>query len=166
MITFRQFAEHLERSAGQVDVVIHDIVIVVTNRAEIRARELIGEYQEPLGVLPGWAPLSGATLDGFHHSGAGWIVGKVDLGFAPPDNPLERTGETRDSIQGEAIGNTGVIGSPEKKMLWQELGTPNAEYPIPPRPVLARAVMEEIETIKALGGQAAMELLVPEGSRR
>lgn len=167
MITFREYAEHLQRSAGLVNEVISGVVVVAVGRAERRARGYIGTYQhEDLGPdAPAWEPLSGATLYGFHHPRAGWIAGKEDLGYSPPDRPLERTGELRESISGVAIGHTGIVGSPSKKMLWQEMGTPGADYPIPPRPVLARAVIETIPDIEVLCGEAAMAMLTPRGAR-
>ncbi|HTI81731.1 MAG TPA: hypothetical protein VL614_14885 [Acetobacteraceae bacterium] len=157
MMTFRQFAEHMERAADAVPEAIAGVVVEVTALAVVRAKDMIGTYQ------PGWDPLHEATLMGFWHKRGPYIPGKNELGFAPPDNPLLRDGGMRDSIEGEAIDNTGVIGSPEKKMLWQEMGTPNADYPIEPRPVLAKAVMDSIPDIERLCGEAMVRLLTPEG---
>lgn len=157
MMSFRQFAEHMERAAEMVPEAIAGVVVEVTALAEARAKEMIGTYQ------PGWEPLSEATLEGFHHEYGFFIPGKIELGYAPPDNPLLRTGGMRDSITSEADGNTGIIGSDDKVMLWQEMGTPDAIYPIPPRPVLAKAMMDSVPDIERLSGEAMVRLLTPEG---
>lgn len=111
--------------------------------AEVKAS--IGHYQE------GWAPLSQATLEGFFHPLAGWIKGKVEIGYAPPDNPLLRTGALREDYHHTVHGHEAVVGSNSDIAVWQELGTPNAMYPIPARPVLAgaakRKAKEAVETM-------------------
>ena len=166
MITLRELATHLQASRDRVPEVIAGVVVRVTETATQRAKSYFGEYQSAAGVIPAWEPLAAGTLYGFRHWRGQWIDGKIDLGYAPPDNPLLRTGETRDSISGTPSGNTGIIGSPEKKMLWQEMGTPHADYPIPARPVLARAIVESIPDMQRECGMAAISLLVPEGVAR
>jgi hypothetical protein len=47
-------------------------------------------------------------------------------------------------------------------MLYQEMGTPNARYPIPPRPVLALALMNSVPDIIEGCGEVAVKILVPE----
>ena len=115
---------------------------------EVEAKAEIGHYQGEAGPFAEWAPLSAATLDGFHHPLAGYIQGKVELGYAPPDNPLEREGHLRDSIShGLENDHMAVVGSPDEVALWQEMGTPNAMYPIPPRSFLGGAAYREAPKI-------------------
>lgn len=113
----------MERLPIQTNLVLEELGVV----AERKAKEMIGEYQ------PGWAPLAEATVED-----------KVQKGYAPPDNPLLREGDMRESI-GHAVlfgAEFGmamlVVGSPSPVALWQELGTSR----IPPRPFLGRAIIE------------------------
>lgn len=106
---------------------------------EKTAKDEIGIYQEAVGPFNDWVPLSGATLDGFYAEGIGYVPGKEELGYAPPDNPLLRTGELRDSYEHTVSGYEASIGSHSLIALWQEMGTPDARFPIPPRSILGGA---------------------------
>ena len=107
------------------------------------AKGFIGHYQA------GWAPLKPST-----------IADKTKKGFAPPDNPLLRTGDMRGSIDGKAeatsYGAEGAVGSESKIALYQEMGTSRG---IPPRPFLATAMMHSQEKAAVLFGQFALKLL-------
>lgn len=155
MISCGEYAAFLMASAGRLNAVMTEVTELVIVSAVDRARESIGKYQ------PGWERLSGATLEGFHHVNGKWIPGKIELGYSPPDNPLLRRGDLRDSIEGEVDGPMGVVGSTSKVALYQEMGTPGAEYPIPPRPFLAKALLDTLPEAKALLEEAAVALLVP-----
>ncbi len=120
------------------------------------AKHEIGNYQGAAGPFEAWAPLSDATLEGFHHPLAGYIPGKVELGYAPPDNPLLREGHLREDINCLVEGRTGAVGSNDDVAVWQELGTPNAMYPIPPRSFLGgAAVRKEHTVVTAIGSNVA-----------
>lgn len=107
---------------------------------EHEAKAEIGHYQSAVGPLPAWAPLSSATLDGFEHPQAGWIEGKLDQGYG--EDPLLREGHLRESISsGLENDHTAVVGSNDENAVWQELGTPDAMYPTPPRSFLERAAI-------------------------
>ncbi|TAL01842.1 MAG: hypothetical protein EPO08_09130 [Rhodospirillaceae bacterium] len=100
--------------------------------AEI-ARDKIGEYQGAIGSFPAWAPLATSTVEE-----------KTRLGYAPPDNPLLRTGELRDSI-GTSVERAvptasvvAIVGSTSPIARYQEIGT---TY-IPPRPFIGPAMLE------------------------
>lgn len=157
MITCGEYAEFLRVSAARVPEILGEVTSAVVISAAERARGYIGNDQD------GWDPLSGATLMGFRHWRGMWIPGKIEEGYSPPENPLLRTGNLRDSIEAEVVEPTlGIIGSAEKTALWQELGTEGADYPIPPRPFLAKGMLETMPEAEALLEAAAVALLVPE----
>ena len=156
MITLGEAAEWYRRAADSVEVELGELVVTITATAVERAKGYIGREQDD------WAPLSDATIEGFRHAYGFWIPGKRELGYSPPDyEPLLRTGQMRDSIEGATDGLTGIVGSADKVMLFQELGTPGARYPIPPRPVLALAMMNSVPDIVEGCGEVAVKVLVP-----
>jgi len=127
MITLGEAAAWYRQAADTIEDELGEVVVTVTALAVERAKGYIGHEQDE------WAPLSGATIEGFRHEYGFWIPGKRELGYSPPDyEPLLRSGQMRESIEGVADGLTGIIGSADKVMLYQEMGTPNARYPIPP----------------------------------
>jgi hypothetical protein len=157
MITLGEAAAWYRQAADTVEAELGALVVTVTATAVERAKGYIGHEQDE------WAPLSGATIEGFRHAYGFWIPGKRELGYSPPDyEPLLRSGQMRDSIEGVADGLTGIIGSADKVMLYQEMGTANALYPIPPRPVLALALMNSVPDIVDGCGEVAVKILVPE----
>lgn len=136
MLDCAQVAAHFRRAAATLPEELAGVVATVITAARIEAKSYIGHQQES------WPRLSDATILGFFHERGFWIPGKADLGFAPPDyEPLLRTGQMRDSISTAQDGLVGIVGSDDKVMLFQEMGTPGARYPIPPRPTLALALM-------------------------
>jgi hypothetical protein len=104
---------------------------------EAEAKASVGHYQA------GWPQLSEATLEGFYHPLAGPIPGKIEIGYAPPDNPLLRTGALREDYEHSVAAGEAVVGSNSDIAVWQEMGTPDALYPIPARPVLAGAAQRK-----------------------
>jgi hypothetical protein len=68
----------------------------------------------------------------------------VQLGYAPPDNPLLREGDLRNSIQFSLTGawtaDKLTLGSVDEVMLFHEHGT----RLMPPRPVIAPSLAETI----------------------
>lgn len=96
------------------------------------AQATIGTYQGGAGPFPAWPELSEATLyGGFTIAGVPY-QGKVELGYAPPDNPLLRTGQMRGSIEASTSQDAVVVGSHDPVAYDQEHGTPT----IPPRPFI------------------------------
>lgn len=157
MFTFAEVAAHYRGSALRCETELSGVVETIVQRAAVLARGYIGHQQDD------WAPLSGATIDGFRHPLAGWVVGKEDRGFEGPDfDPLlGDTRELRDSISAEAAGLVGIVGSAIKRGLYQEMGTADAMYPIPPRPFLSKALMVAEVAVEELAGDVAVSLLVP-----
>lgn len=161
MFTCGEVAEFYRLSALRCEAELSGVVATVVDAAAVLARGYIGHQQSDLFM--GWQPLSSATVFGFRHPAAGWIPGKADLGYgSPPDyDPLLREGDLRDSIGSETAGLEGMVGSTSKIGLYQEIGTPGAEYPVPPRPFLAKGLMEATYEAEALAGEVAIGLLVP-----
>jgi hypothetical protein len=156
--TLEEMAEHFQGAAVRCEEELSGVVASVVETAAVRARSYIGHTQAD------WAPLSGATVFGFRHPRAGWIPGKLELGFGGSESPLERGGELRESIGAEADGLIGEVGSTSKIGLYQEIGTPNAEYPIPsspPRSFLAKALIEATAELEILFEPVIISLLVP-----
>jgi len=90
-----------------------------------RAKKLIGTYD----AKPRWPELAESTQ-----------ADRAQKGF-PPNEPLLRTGELRDSIGFEIIkpGREAIVGSTSDIAVYQELGTST----IPPRSFLVSAAVSE-----------------------
>jgi hypothetical protein len=135
--SFAKFAMHLGRlvavEIAAEQAALHKVGALV----EAAAKKKIGNYQ------PGWAKLAATTLEGW-----GPFPGKIDLGYAPPDNPLLRTGGLKGSYEHSVGVNEVAIGSNDDKAVWHELGTSK----MPARPVLFPAAHEKIPEILAIVG--------------
>jgi hypothetical protein len=136
---FAAFAAHIRRVAAAVPHEEEKALERIGVRVAARARAKYGEYQdafEPPGgadAFPEWAALADST-----------VAEKERLGYGPPDNPVLRTGETRDSVT-HTVGGTHnaervTVGSPSIVAKAQEFGT---EF-IPPRPAIGAAMAEEM----------------------
>jgi len=114
--------------------------------AAVEARSFIGNEQ------PGWAALAESTLSDKERQGY------------PTPHPLERTGELKDSISGEAEtflgGVHGVVGSTSDLAVLHEVGTSR----MPPRPFLGPALMLTEPKIAVALAELAARVLTP-GSR-
>ncbi len=99
------------------------------------AKAQLGHYQPAVGPLPAWADLAEFTK-----------AARARAGHAP-DEPLLVTGHLRDSIHYRTEIGKAVIGSDSDIAVYQELGTPNAEHPIPPRPFLGGAAFRHSANI-------------------
>lgn len=141
-MTLGQFANHILRSAAAMPRLEQRALRISGARLSRISRGYIGEYQDFGGPFPAWKPLSVNTLlggvspTGFHYPG------KVELGFAPPDNPLLRTGALRDSISFTVQRRAAIIGSASPVAHYQEFGTRSTaqHISIPPRPFIGPAV--------------------------
>ena len=148
MLSCKQMAEKLEwaavRARNELDIPTEALMKGVSEEA----KGFIGTYQD------GWAPLAESTLNGWNGH-----PGKIELGYAPPDNPLLREGTMRESIEGAAeksmFGASGVVASKSLVALWQELGT----VKIPPRPFLALAMSRSYVAADLIFGTFALKLL-------
>jgi hypothetical protein len=77
---------------------------------------------------------------------------KEALGYSPPDNPLLRTGETKESIDCLVQGLEAEIGSNNQKMVWDEFGTSK----MPMRPVLGPAAFRNRNFITKTIGESVV----------
>jgi phage gpG-like protein len=148
---FEDFIAHLRKLPPKIlEAQAHGL----KKAAEIvqhEAQEIIGETDVgALGPFAAWAPLSSATMEGFIHPLAGYIPGKIELGYTgqkSEQDALLRTGALRDSINFISDAHEAIVGSPMPEALWQEMGTPNARYPIPPRSFLGRSAFNNRDKI-------------------
>ena len=125
------FAAHLLALHARDKIVEHEALETACVQIEKRAKEKFGEYQAQAGQFAAWAPLAESTVDD-----------RVSQGYSP-DDPLLRSGETRDSIEHKVVGNEGHVGSDSDILLWLELGTEK----MPARSTLGGAAFELGPTI-------------------
>lgn len=147
---FGAFAVHLARLAAIGHEVAHHATEKAAEEIEVTAKAEIGKYQEAMGPFPAWAPLAESTERE-----------KRRLGY-PPDSPLLRTGEMRDSIQHQTSGLEAAIGSTDKKMVYHELGTSK----MPPRPVLGLAAYESKKRVQVLMSEIVFSWLAGRGWKK
>jgi phage gpG-like protein len=128
---------------AQLKMIEHDMndlgPAIVARACEMvcaEAKRVIGTYDY------GWPQLSPATL--------------AHKFF---NTPLLETGEMRASIEWNAEGNQGYVGSNSDKAVWQELGTSK----IPPRPFLAGAAMAMEDKIHKMAARAVVAVLMGKG---
>jgi hypothetical protein len=159
MISFKEFAEHLERAIEQSRPQIEIGLAKVGEHTRTMAAEYFGHE------MPMWEPLSQATLKGFRHPYGFWIKGKQELGYTghiSATDPLLRTGATERSLGVKVEGLTMAVGSPSKIMLWQEMGTHNPiTGDIPPRPVLGPAALASLPYAAEVFGELGVKLFTP-----
>lgn len=154
MISIGQLRKHIADAAARVDADLAAATLAHAQFAAETARGYIGHLQGAVvtpppvpSYVPAWEPLAAATVDD-----------KAAMGFTPPDyEPLLRTGEMHESISGTAVGLTGVVGSTDEKAVYHELGTAT----MPPRPFLARAVVETTPLLAMTLGMIGLDLLTP-----
>jgi hypothetical protein len=159
MISLKEFAEHLERAIATCEPMLEIGLAELGEHTKTVAAEEFGHE------MPMWEPLSQATLHGFRHPYGFWIKGKEELGYTghiSATDPLVRTGATERSLDVAVVGLTMAVGSPSKIMLWQEMGTHNSVTGnIPPRPVLAPAMIGAFPFAEEVFGEIAVALLTP-----
>ncbi len=143
-IPLEQWADVLRAQITRLPTATNVVLEGLGEAMERNAKGMIGEYQ------PDWAPLAESTVEE-----------KKALGYAPPDNPLLRDGDMRESIGHGIVGDMHagaavvVVGSPSEVALFQEMGTQD----IPPRPFLARAVIEARPLVEKELGEMMVEVL-------
>jgi len=117
----------------------------VGREIEELAVKKFGEYQPKVGPFPAWPSLAPSTKED-----------RVSKGFSE-DEPLYRTGRTRDSIKYHVDGDNVVVGSSEVTMVYHEMGTTSE----PPRPVLGPAMYQSKHRINEILGRATVLAIVP-----
>lgn len=144
--SFMKAAEHCAELALAQHEADHRALDRATKFLQKKVQEKFGEYQEQAGQFVAWAELTDATqADRERH------------GYAP-DEPLERTGATRESIDRAVHEKEGYVGSDSDILVYQELGTKF----MPPRSTLGGAAVENAEKIAKICGQAVVMSLVGE----
>jgi phage gpG-like protein len=126
-------------------------------KVEKTAVSEFGTYQKAVGPFQAWEPLSEETLEGW-----GGHPGKIELGYAPPDNPLVREGDLRDAVTHDVHDFEAVIGVKEGAegdiMVYHELGTSK----MPARPVLGPAAFRNKAAIQRILGDATVAGVIGE----
>ncbi|HTU54968.1 MAG TPA: hypothetical protein VMF62_13455 [Acetobacteraceae bacterium] len=127
------------RAATAVEEALERAAVIV----EKEAKREIGHYQQAAGRFPAWPKLKPAT-----------IAEKMREGYAPPDNPLKRSGWMRASIEhqvhAEALSGEAQIGSNDPVAEYQEEGTERMDA----RSFLGRAAVRKEEEVVGLLGEA------------
>ncbi|HUB90949.1 MAG TPA: hypothetical protein VMA74_14585 [Dyella sp.] len=141
---FGEFAAFLLSMEPVAKVAVHRGLEKGLKRIETTAKESIGTYQDAIGQFPAWDELADSTKKD-----------RVRQGYSEND-PLLRSGETRDSIQSEIHDMEGVVASESDILYWQEVGTED----IPPRPVMGpAALVNEEHVVRDLGEAYAIAWL-------
>jgi hypothetical protein len=136
--TLTSMAAHLAGLAAHIRHLEEELLTEACEIIAEEARRVVGTYDY------NWPQLAQSTQDQ-----------RTRLGF-PPNEPLLRTGELRDSIQWQVGGPGdvrvhGYVGSDNPKAMWNFLGTPA----IPARdPILGAAMAMQQRIEHALGQRA------------
>lgn len=142
MMSCAEFAQILNAAAETVKFELVEPTDVLMTEVANEAKRVIGTYEY------GWPQLAESTQED-----------RVKRGFTP-NNPLERTGELRDSIGHRAAiapdGADGLVFSGEKKALWAEMGTVTQ----PARSFLMRSLIRAAGRIDAIYGAFAVKLFM------
>jgi hypothetical protein len=137
MMTSEQFEAALAAQIKTINPRLEIGLDKVGELASTMAVHYLGTYQE------GWAPLKPATI----------------ASKSTGDSPLLETGHMRDTISHSVNPFSPVmevvVGSTDKKAVWQEMGTSR----IPPRPFLSLAMMHSLPFAAETFGEIAVKLL-------
>lgn len=161
IFTLGGFAAHLAKMVVEVEIEKHHALERAARIVEREAKDEIGHYQGAAGPFAKWEPLAQATLyggvtpEGYHYQG------KIALGYAPPDNPLLREGDMRDSIEHTVIGDTAYVGSNSQVAVEQELGT----HTIPARSFLGGAAVRKKNEVGRQIGRDVLMVLSGQGNK-
>lgn len=140
VLTLESFVTELLFAEAKTVLAIHEGIEGAAIVIEKAAKAQIGHYLDhDVGPFSEWEDLKDSTVED-----------KERQGYAPPDNPLLREGDLRDSITHETHGLEAIIGSKSKIAAYQEFGTEH----IPPRPFIGPAAVESEHKIEELIGAA------------
>lgn len=143
--TLAGFGDFLMRLPIAVTIEQHRALEEAAVVVETEAKAEIGTYQGDAGPFPAWQPLAPSTVEE-----------KTKLGYAPPDNPLLREGDMRDSIEHTVVSpHEAQVGSNSDIAVYQELGT----VTIPARSFLGGAAHRKgPEVAEIIGGRVVKAL--------
>ncbi|HQT62543.1 hypothetical protein [Acidiphilium sp.] len=150
MLSILEAVGEFERLALGFAAAQHEALDDAAKIVQGRAKQIIGHYQTETGPFDQWSPLAAST-----------VQEKERLGYAPPDNPLKRTGEMQASIERSADAERAYVGSDEDKALWQEMGTHGpgvgpSGYHVPPRSFLGAAAFQLEDKVAEIVTEAAV----------
>lgn len=143
-----EFVNHIPKIAAAEELAIRRGLSKCIEVVAREARSEFGTYQDQTGPFIAWPELADSTK-----------ADRERKGYSE-DEPLLRTGETRDSI-GTAISTGGLeaqAGSNSDVLLYQELGTVH----MPPRSTLGIAMAKKLPEIKKILGASLVAGLVGE----
>lgn len=142
-MNFAELAEVIQAQVLAIPAAVRGGVAAGAELIAQDARDRIGEYQDAVGDLPAWAPLSDATQ-----------ADRVAKGFTA-DDPLLRSGKLRESIEVREVDEGAEIGVFDPAMTTiaaaMELGYWNArtQTVVPPRSYLRGAATVKGEAAAA-----------------
>jgi hypothetical protein len=147
------FAAHLGKLIIATEVENYHLLDRAARMVQEEAKAEIGTKQDAAGPFAAWAPLADTTVNGFNGH-----PGKRQLGFTPPDyDPLERSGEMRDSIERTVIpaSHEAHVGSDSDVAVVQELGTEK----MPARSFLGGAAVRKRDEVGHMIGWTTVQIL-------
>jgi len=145
----------IERAAVEMEIMEHEVLEHAAKLIQKGAKAQIGHYlTEDDGKFGPWLPLAESTAED-----------KEKQGYAPPDNPLLRTGDMRDSIEYTVGGSEAAVGSNSDIALYQEMGTHGpgvgpSGFHVPPRSFLGSTAFREKDNIGKMIGYSMVTALI------
>jgi phage gpG-like protein len=133
VFTVLGFVKHLAVLEADMRATEHAIIMKACIMVSNAAKEALGSYEF------GWPALKPET-----------IARKVR-----GDSPLLETAELKNSIQWNASGNVGHVGTDLDKGVWMEFGTSR----IPPRSFLAAAAQQQEDLIHKMAVKAVISVM-------
>lgn len=132
----------------EADIVVreaqHKGLVRIGEAIERTAKADIGHYQTATGPFPEWPELADSTKED-----------RIKQGYSEND-PLERSGDFKETFDHETSALETVIGTPDERGPWFEFGTSK----MPARPVLGPAAFRNKDKIAEIIGVATVSGLV------
>lgn len=138
-LTIQELAAELRSASVRAPVAVNRVALAVAKLAAQRARSYIGHPQS------GWPPLAAST-----------VAERTRLGYSA-NAPLLRLGDFQGSIEAEAVGGVGIIGSNDPRAKWFEHGTRR----MPARPVFSKAVIETAPALERAMAEIPIIMFTP-----
>lgn len=135
--SFAGFASHLGHLIAAEITAEHVALETASKHVQAKAKDKFGVYQPGAGDFAAWRQLAESTQ-----------AERERLGY-PPNEPLLREGDLRDSIERTVHGSSAEVGSNDDVMVYQELGTKT----ILPRSVLGSTGFEQGPTVMRIIGE-------------
>jgi HK97 gp10 family phage protein len=130
-------------------VLKHELVTVRRENVRMAVAAEATKAAVPEIIEAGCKMLAASAKSGIGTYKFGWPALGPEAVATHGDTPLLDTGELQSSIEWNASGNEGFVGTNDPKAAWQEFGTSR----IPPRPFLGGAVQHEAGEIEAIAAK-------------